>query len=52
MVENYDAALRYVHDYFNMDYRLFIDKYFKGDRAREIERNISPEKFQQLVNDL
>ena len=48
MVENYDAALRYVHDYFNMDYRLFIDKYFKGDRAREIERNISPAKFQQL----
>lgn len=52
MVENYDAALRYVHDYFNMDYRLFIDKYFKGDRAREIERNISPAKFQQLFNDL
>ena len=52
MVEDYNAALRYVHDYFNMDYRLFVDKYFKGDRAREIERNVSPAKFKQLFNDL
>lgn len=52
MVEDYNAALRYVHDYFNMDYRLFIGKYFKGDRAKEIERNISPAKFMQLFNNL
>ena len=52
MVEDYNAALRYVHDYFNMDYRLFINKYFKGDRAREIERNITPAKYRQLFDGL
>ncbi len=52
MVEDYNAALRYVHDYFNMDYRLFINKYFKGDRAKEIERNITPAKYRQLFDNL
>lgn len=52
MVEDYNAALRYVHDYFNMDYRLFIAKYFKGDRAKEIERNITPAKYRQLFDNL
>ncbi len=52
MVEDYNAALRYVHDYFNMDYHLFIDKYFKGDRAKEIERNITPAKYRQLFDNL
>ena len=52
MVEDYNAALRYVHDYFNMDYRLFIAKYFKGDRAKEIERNITPAKYRQLFDSL
>lgn len=52
MVEDYNAALRYVYDYFNMDYHLFINKYFKGDRVKEIERNISPAKFKQLFDGL
>ena len=52
MVEDYNAALRYVHDYFNMDYRQFIAKYFKGDRAKEIERNITPAKYRQLFDSL
>ena len=52
MVEDYNAALRYVHDYFNMDYQLFIAKYFKGDRAKEIERNITPAKYRQLFDSL
>ena len=52
MVEDYNAAMCYVHDYFNMDYRLFIQKYFKGDRAKEIERNITPAKYRQLFDSL
>ena len=52
MVKNYDAALQYVQDYFQMDYKKFISKYFKGERAAEIERNVSPERYDQLFGQL
>ena len=52
MVRDYDAALRYVQDYFQMDYKRFVSKYFKGDRLQEIERNVTPEKYQQLFGTL
>ncbi len=48
MVCNYDAALKYVHDYFQMDYRNFIQKYFKAERVVHIERNITTHKYNQL----
>ncbi|MBQ0080944.1 MAG: RecQ family ATP-dependent DNA helicase [Alistipes sp.] len=48
MVRDYDAALRYVQDYFQMDYKRFVSKYFKGKRVQEIERNVTPEKYNQL----
>ena len=40
MVKDYHAALQYVQDYFQMDYRKFVTKYFKGDRVSEIQRNL------------
>lgn len=52
MVKDYAAALTYVQDYFRMDYRQFISKYFKGERAREIQRNITPEKYKQIFGQL
>ena len=52
MVKDYAAALRYVRDYFQMDFRKFIAKYFKGDRLAEIGRNITPRKHQQLFGAL
>lgn len=52
MVRNYNAALQYVDDYFQIDHRKFIDKYFKGDRRIEIDRNITPGKYNELFNDL
>ncbi len=52
MVRDYNMALQFVHDYFNMDYRKFISLYFKGNRAKEIERNITPDKYNQLFGDL
>lgn len=52
MVKDYDSALRYVSDYFQMDYKKFIDKYFKGERVKEIERNLTPSKYNQLFKDL
>lgn len=52
MVKDYNSALQFVQDYFRMDFKGFIAKYFKGERAIEITRNISPEKYHQLVDEL
>ena len=52
MVSDYNAALQYVQDYFQMDYQRFITKYFKGKREAEIERNVTPSKYKQLFGTL
>lgn len=52
MVRDYDAALGFVQDYFHLDYKKFIAKYFKGERVNEIERNLTPEKYHQLFGQL
>jgi ATP-dependent DNA helicase RecQ len=52
MVRNYAAAQQFVQDYFQMDYKRFISQYFKGERAREIQRNITPKKYQKLFAQL
>lgn len=52
MVRNYDAALGYVKDYFQMDYNQFIHKYFRGERKTDIERNITKSKYNKLFGQL
>ncbi|MBO4811505.1 MAG: RecQ family ATP-dependent DNA helicase [Prevotella sp.] len=52
MVRSYQAAQQYVQDYFQMDYKRFVTKYFKGERIREIQRNITPKKYQKLFAQL
>ena len=52
MVRDYDAALRYVQDYFQMDHKRFIAKYFKGERAVQLDKNITPAKYDQLFGQL
>ena len=52
MVRDYGEAQTFVRDYFSMDYRGFIAKYFKGNRASEINRNITPERYEKLFGDL
>lgn len=52
MVKDYAAALQYVQDYFSMDYRKFVAKYFKGERVHEIQRNLTPRKYDQLFGGL
>ncbi len=52
MVRDYDAALQFVSDYFTLDYRKFINKYFKGERSSEISKNITPTKYHQLFGQL
>ena len=37
MVKDYKAALQFVTDYFHMEYKRFIAKYFKGKRASDIK---------------
>ena len=41
-----------MHDYFQMDYRKFIGKYFKGNRVSEINRNLTPAKYSELFGQL
>ncbi len=52
MVRDYQAALTFVNDYFQMEYKLFLTKYFKGARVSEISRNITPMKYQKLFENL
>ncbi len=52
MVRNYQKALQFVNDYFQMEYQRFLATYFEGKRAEEIERNITPQKYQQLIESL
>ena len=48
MVKDYNAALQYVSDYFRMDYKKFISKYFKGERVNALQRNLTSKKYKQL----
>lgn len=52
MVRDYDAALAFVGDYFHMDYKTFLSKYFAGERQAEIQRNIRPEQYKRLSEGL
>ncbi|MGN0230524.1 MAG: RecQ family ATP-dependent DNA helicase [Muribaculaceae bacterium] len=52
MVRDYNAALQYVQDYFNMDYKYFIAKYFKGARLQEIGRNLTPKRYDKIFGAL
>lgn len=52
MVRNYNAALQYVSNYFTMDYRRFINKYFREDRKNQINQNITPAKFKKIFGTL
>lgn len=52
MVRDYDAALQFVNDYFLMDYRQFVGKYFKGERRTQITKNITPAKYDQIFGSL
>ena len=52
MIENYRDALQFVDDYFRLNYNSFLNRYFKGNRQKEINQNITPAKFRQLFGEL
>ncbi len=48
MVRDYAQALQFVNDYFQMDYRKFIGKYFKADQIENLSRNMTSQRFDKL----
>ena len=52
LVRNYEEALNFVSDYFQLEYDGFIKKYFKGNRKDEIQKNITPAKYNKLFASL
>ncbi len=52
MITDYQHALQFVEDYFQLNYSSFLSKYFKGSRQQEICRNLTPAKFRQLFGEL
>ena len=52
MLKDYEEALSFVEDYFQLNYNSFLNKYFPGSRRDELQRNITPKKFKQLFGEL
>lgn len=52
MMENYEAALKFVDDYFTLNYQTFLSKYFVGSKGVEITKNVTPAKFRKLFGEL
>ncbi|MDP3641862.1 MAG: ATP-dependent helicase [Bacteroidota bacterium] len=52
MIDDYTGALKFVDDYFQLNFPSFLSKYFKGSREFEIKRNITPKKYKQLFDSL
>jgi ATP-dependent DNA helicase RecQ len=52
MLNNYLGALKFVDDYFHLQYKAFLKKYFSGDKRDMIKKNITPKKFKELFGSL
>ncbi len=52
MVKDYDQALEFVNDYFQLEYDGFIKKYFKGNKEGQIKRTITPAKYNKIFGNL
>jgi len=52
MIDDSTGALKFVDDYFQLNFPSFLSKYFKGAREFEIRRNITPKKYKQLFDSL
>jgi len=51
MLNSEQEALAFVKDYFDLNYSVFLNQYFKG-QAKDLKRNISSGKYKQLFDDL
>lgn len=52
MTRDNESAVRFVSDYFEMNYGSFVNRHFLGSRKDEIKLNITPAKYRKLVGEL
>lgn len=52
MLESTEQALTFVNDYFTLEYDVFLDKYFKDEKRKELKESLTPKKFKQIFTDL
>jgi len=52
MLGAHDKALQFADDYFRMEYKAFLKKYFPGNRREMIDRTITPVKFEKIFGTL
>lgn len=52
MLENVQAALKLINDYFSLDYRQFIRHYFPNKEKEALQRNMTQERFNQWFGNL
>lgn len=52
MVGDYKKALEFADDYFRMEYKAFLKKYFNGSRRDMIDRTITQVKFEKIFGAL
>ena len=52
MVSDKNRAMEYVHDYFVLNFKAFIKKYFDSKEEKRIGRNVSERKYNELFGGL
>lgn len=52
MSRDYEMGLQFVSDYFQMDYKKFIKKYFDEKQQREITRSLTPAQYEKVIGEL
>lgn len=48
MVKDYNTALQFVNDYFQLDYRKFVGKYFESSQIENLSRNMTTQRYKKL----
>jgi ATP-dependent DNA helicase RecQ len=52
MIVDYRDALQFVDDYFQLNYKSFLNKYFPGSKVDDLRLKMTPGKFRQLFGEL
>ncbi len=52
MVSSNNEASLFVNDYFTMEFNDFLNKYFPGERKKELDYSMTPAKFDELFGAL
>lgn len=52
MISSSSEAQGFVEDYFQANYASFLNKYFPGERTKEIDLKMTPKKYKQIFGEL